>query len=636
MKNSLLLAKQFYRSKVILIFSLLFFIISVSSVISGIISCFQMNAEPLDYLLQTLNVSIFAYVYFLFVSNEYLYKVKQCEVEDILKSLDKGYYSYYLIVFSHLIVLALVYSVILLIINTIVYNVLNINNFDYLCHIIKNIVVNIFGVSIAAILFGGLLSFIKSRILSYVLMILMFIISSPLFELIASSIYAGININIYPIHDLFNIFPPLLEWAPIHTFGYSLLAYRVELISFWLLMFLSIFIFLVFFKKRKCMVLSIVCFGVSLICLVSYFQPSSKVTMSNDPSSGALADAYYYNEHEQSGVISSKQFNVKKYVLDLKINRNLEATATLELESNELTRYDFTLYHGYIVKSIIDESGNKLTFTQDGDYISIETEGRSLNTITICYTGSSVKCFSNSQGICLPGWFAYYPHPGHLALFNSEQQFFERTLCPKKTEFLISVDTSQKVYCNLDEINNNTFGGYSDGITLVSGFYDSYVYSDIEIIYPTLSINEFSVDKIKEYLDEYIEAGIFKDNHKKIFVLPNTNMASEYERFCEFSEHITLQQLIGLPMIYDMQKIPSFKSSLNNAYNTYKVDIDYFKFIVSTKNDLLTNKGTDVYLLLDKALNELDENYVEQQIVIYLNNDADNRQGHVFLNDLME
>ena len=637
MKNGILLAKQFYKNKILIVSSLAFLIVSISSIIFGIIACYQKNEEPLDYLLQSLNVSIFVYIYFLFVSNEYLYKIKQCDLEETLKCIGNGYYAYYLISFTFLISLALLYTIILVAINTIIYGVLEVNNIAYFWHIINNISINIFWISVVAILFGGVLSFIKIRVISYISMLFIVLMSSPLFELIASGVYTGTNINVYPIYDFFNIFPPLLEWTPIDTFGYSLLQYRVELIAFWILILSSILFALIFVSKRKKhLVVTIACFSVSLICLVGYFQPASKVIMSNDPNSGALADAYYYREHAFLEEDSSEQFMVKKYTLDLKINRNLQATATLKLENNECTCYDFTLYHGYIVQSVCDAYGKELTFTQDGDYISVETNNGPLDEITICYSGSSIKCFSNSQGICLPGWFAYYPHPGHLSLFNSEQQFFERILCPTNTEFLITVNTSQKVYCNLDEISENTFEGYSDGITLVSGFYNSFSYSNIEVVYPYLSTNEFSCQKIIEYLDEYKEIGIFKDEQKKIFVLPNTNMASVYERFCEFSDQITLRQLMGLPMVYEMQKIPSFKSALYNAYNAYKADIEYFNFIVDTRNDMQINNNTDVYLLLDKALNELGENYVEQQIVIYLNNDADNRQGYAFLNDLLE
>lgn len=632
MNNILLLSKHFYKNKVLLISSLLFYIISLGSIVSGIISCSQTNAEPLDYLLQSLSVSLFTFIYFLFVSNEYLYKIKQCDAEETLRCISKGYSSYYLIGFLILIISTLIFTVIVLAVNIIIYRILDLNNSHYLRHIIKNILLNIFCVSIIAVFSGGLLSFIKTRIISYIFMIFIIFMSSPLFRMIASGVYAGTNVNIYSICDFFDIFPPLLKWAPIHTFGYSLLPYRTELIAFWTLILLSMSTILIFARKRKkYLLLSFFCLGLSLICLIGYFQPSSKVTMSDDPRTGALADAYYYREHSEIKTTPSDTFTVKKYSMDLTIDKKLQATATLELEKNELTQYNFTLYHGYIVESVLDTRKNKLNFTQTGDYISVDTGNNSLTKITICYSGSAVKFFSNSQGICLPGWFAYYPHPGHLSLFDSEQQAFERILCPDDTQFLLTVNTPQKIYCNLDEIDNNVFSGYSSGITLVSGFYDSCSYNNLEIIYPSLSTNEFSYEKMMSVADEYTRSGIFKENHKKIIVLPNTNMGSVYERFCEFSDHITLQQFTELPLVYEMQKIPSYKSSLYNAYNTYKTDSEFFNCIVADRED----NGTDVYVLLDKALHQLDESYIEKQITIYLNDDSDHRHGYVFLKDLL-
>lgn len=632
MNNILLLSKHFYKNKVLLISSFLFYIISLGSIVSGIISCSQTNAEPLDYLLQSLSVSLFTFIYFLFVSNEYLYKIKQCDAEETLRCISKGYFSYYLIGFLILIISTLIFTVIVLAVNIIIYRILDLNNSHYLRHIIKNILLNIFCVSIIAVFSGGLLSFIKTRIISYIFMIFIIFMCSPLFRMIASGVYAGTNVNIYSICDFFDIFPPLLKWAPIHTFGYSLLPYRTELIAFWTLILLSILTILIFARKRKkYLLLSFFCLGLSLICLIGYFQPSSKVTMSDDPRTGALADAYYYREHSEIKTTPSDTFTVKKYSMDLTIDKKLQATATLELEKNELTQYNFTLYHGYIVESVLDTRKNKLNFTQTGDYISVDTGNNSLTEITICYSGSAVKFFSNSQGICLPGWFAYYPHPGYLSLFDSEQQAFERILCPDDTQFLLTVNTPQKVYCNLDEIDNNVFSGYSSGITLVSGFYDSCSYNNLEIIYPSLSTNEFSYEKMMSAADEYTRSGIFKENHKKIIVLPNTNMGSVYERFCEFSDHITLQQFTELPLVYEMQKIPSYKSSLYNAYNTYKTDSEFFNCIVADRED----NGTDAYILLDKALHQLDESYIEKQITIYLNDDSDHRHGYVFLKDLL-
>lgn len=632
MKNIFLLAKQFYRNKVLLIFSILFYIISLGSIVSGIISCSQANAEPLDYLLQSLSVSLFTFVYFLFVSNEYLYKIKQCDVEETLRCISNGYSSFYLIGFLILMASALIFTAIVLAVNIIIYSILDLNNADYLGHIIKNILLNIFCVSTIAVFAGGLLSCIKTRIISYICMIFIIFMSSPLFQMIAGGVYAGTNINIYPVCDFFDIFPPLLKWAPIHTFGYSLLQYRIELIAFWSLILLSILTALIFARKRKkYLILSVFCLGLSLICLIGYFQPSSKITMSKDPATGALADAYYYREHAGFETTPSDTFTVKKYSLDLKIDKNLQAVATLELEKSELTQYNFTLYHGYTVESVWDMHKNKLNFTQTGDYISINTGNTPLTEITICYSGSAVKFFSNSQGICLPGWFAYYPHPGQLSLFDSEQQSFERILCPDDTEFQLTVNTPQKVYCNLEKNESNVFSGCSSGITLVSGFYDSCSYNNLEIIFPSLSTNEFSYEKIMSAADEYTKSGIFKENHKKIIVLPNTNMGSVYERFCEFSDHITLQQLTGLPLVYEMQKIPSYKSSLYNAYNTYKTDSEFFNFIVADRDD----NGTDAYVLLDKALHQLDESYVDEHVTNYLNDDSDRRQGYVFLNDLL-
>ncbi len=320
MKNYLLFFKQFFRNKLLLISSILFFALAIGKILYGIFFCYQMRSEPLDYLLQTISLSIFSYVFFLFISNEFLYKIKQSHSEELIKVTKKGFYSYYIYSFLILLTLVFIYTTILLIINISIYFTLAINHFEYLWHIIANVLVNISLISLIGILLGGALSLFKQRIFSYVFMVIAVFISSPVFELLAETIYSATGQNIYLIYDLFNIFPPLLEWAPLQPFGYSLLPYRINQLIFWLFAYLLVLcIFILVKKNKKFWPVLIIVTIISALSLGQYFQPSSKVTMSNSPLSGATADAYYYND-----IITNSEkakFNILKYDLDIKIKQ---------------------------------------------------------------------------------------------------------------------------------------------------------------------------------------------------------------------------------------------------------------------------------------------------------------------------
>ena len=627
--------KQFSKNKVLLFPTIVFFILSIVIVISGIFICWIYQEEPLDYLLQSLQFSFPQFVFFTYISNEYFYKVKQSNSIEVVTISYRAIYSYYYITFFLLLILSLIYTIIIFAINLLVYFSLDLQVFGYLLHIFKNIFINMYLISIIAILLGGVLSFIKSRKISYIIMVLVLVFMSPLCEILALEIYNTFNINIFSLYDLFNIFPPLLQWKSIPSFGYSLLSYRIELIMFWLCFVGFLFCVLILSKRKNISqtLISICLFLISLGFVFESYQPASKVTMNQNPDNGVLADTYYYSERNNPKI--SGGVNVKKYILNFKIYKELEAEVTVELEKNNGKNYQFTLYHGYEIESIEDINGNKLKFSRNSDYVLVESIDKSLEKIVFKYKGSAPKFYSNSQGISLPGWFAYYPYPGYVKMYNYEQEYFERNLFKNDIEFVVNIDTPKRVFCNLEEISTNCFSGKTNGVTLVSGFYDVFYYNGIELIYPALAQNEYSEQIIKTCLKECQEKGIFNNSHKKIIVIPNTNLSSVYERYCGFSDHATIIQLLGLPMVYEMQKVPSYKSSLYLAYTIYKEDNEYFESIVNMKKEVdLDSSENDIYILLDDILLEDFQYENAEKIEQYLSNDNDLRDEYNFLYDL--
>lgn len=636
MKNCLLFFKYFFRNKLLLISSILFFTLTVGKTLYSVFSCYQMGSEPLDYLLQTISLSIFSYVFFLFISNEFLYKIKQNQSEELIKVTKNGVNSYYICSFGVLLTLVCIYTIILLIINISIYFSLAINHWEYLWHVIANILMNISLISIIGILLGGILSLFKRRILSYVFMVLAVFISSPVFELLAEIVYSATGKSIYSIYDLFNIFPPLLQWAPLQSFGYSLLPYRTSQLTFWIFAcFLILCIFILVKKNKKFWPILIIITIVSALSLGQYLQPSSKVTMSNSPINGATADAHYYSDLKTD--TEQSYFNILKYDLDINIYRQLNVIAKLSLNQNNLNSYNFTLYHGYKISRITDKDGKELPFIQSGDYFTVNTLGKPLDEISIFYSGSSVKFFSNSQGISLPGWFAYYPRPGKIEVFNNSQQSFNRNYCPPDTQFQVSIQSKQMVYCNLAK-SGNSFYGRTNGLTIIGGFYDSIEHNGIEVIYPYLATNEFTEKSVKSFVEQYLTDNIIKKEQKKIFIISNTNLISVYEKFGDFQDHIVINQFLGLPIIYEFQQIPEHKLSLYTAYSTYKDAPQTFDELVTFKkeeyNAMGENVDKDIYILLDKKLNELGAMYAEENIAAYLNDDNDLRDEYQFLIDL--
>ena len=634
MNSFCLMLKQFYKNWITLTVSIAFFVISFGYTIYSIVLCSQQNLNPLNYLSQTLSLSMFSFVFFLFISNEFLNRTVQNGMQAVPRTI-KNSSCFFMLGFSVMVFVLVLYTLLLLIMNIVIYFILDVKRYEYLLHIIYNIFLNIFFVSLIGILFGGIMSMLKSRITAYLIMVVLFFLASPAFDLISITLFEGTGVNIFWISDFFNIFPPLLQWDTVSSFGYSLLPYRVELLLFYLFLCSSILIFMLFKNKRIFKFTSLGCFIVCGVFLFNSLQPSSKVVMNQDPRIGAMADAWYYQDDYV--IESTPQFSINEYNMTVCIDRQLEVVAELTLDKNNISDYEFTLYHGYIISNVTNQSDQPLEFSQNGDYFTIHCKD-SLNKIKITYSGSSPKFFSNNQGTVLPGWFAYYPHPGKLRMFNSSEQSFERITCSENTKFSVNIISKKEIYCNLNKSGDNKFSGMSNGITLVSGFYKTMQCEGIEIVYPYLETNEFTSINIPEYIKQYKADGILKSNIKKVFILPNMNNTSVYERFCALEDHITLRQLIGLPMIYEMQKIPSYKLSLFNSYEYYKKNPDDFYNMVNDRKELYEGEdiqnNKDIYVLLEAKLKEFGDEYVKKEVETYLSNYSDTREDFVFLNEL--
>ncbi len=636
MQRARLMIKRIEKDKLMLILTVLLFLLTLGYMVLKIILYHASTSSPLSYLSATLDMSMIAFVFFMFLSYEFLCRIKQQFVEEVLKSTDSGYKSFYLTGMFILVSLLAIYTLLVLIVNLIVYFCLDVSNFEYLNHIVLNVFLNMFLVPLVGILVGAAVSFSKRRISAYVVMLVAVFFSTPMFTAITDAIYEGTGKDLALLRGIFDIFPPSLGYIPIYSFGYSILPYRWDIVCFWLCLFAAVISFrLSGVKKTKGILTALICIALSVLSIVGYFKPASKPILRKGVDSSGIADMTYYSSVTQRR--SETDFEIKKYSLSLKIERRLSCEATLFLSRDDLSFYRFTLYHGYNVKDVKLPSGKELRYEQDGDYITVYKADEPTQSITIRYSGSAPRFFSNSQGTNLPGWFAYYPHAGEKELYDSSVCGFNRILCPKNTQFEIDI-SSNKVYCSLDK-QGEKYVGTTDGVTIVSGFYDTLMYGKMQVIYPFLDSTEFAEENIKEKLAEYFDSGVISADSKKLIIIANLNMTSVYERYCLFSDHTAVSQFNGLSDFYETQKVPSYKLSLYNAFDYYCNDKEsWIQLIDMFRNDFYANDEemlqNDPKILLQTAFEELGENYTAKMVSEYLCNDEDTRGWKAFLKDL--
>ena len=242
---------------------------------------------------------------------------------------------------------------------------------------------------------------------------------------------------------LFHIFYQNAEWSPDVQYGLQTETSRLELEIGWILLVASIGAFRM---KKRCSIFKRNRFRVVIGFIGTLFfalslRPASvyRLTQNFD---GAFADRLYYKESlanekrelqdgedEIAKKINqqietsldeqkSRTWQVKAYELTVNLGRMLDVEAVLMLDAEADTKFCFTLYHGYQVKSVTSLTKDvSVSFTQGKDLLVVQTD-RPTNQlkILISYSGYANRFYANSQAAMLPGWFAWYPMAGDQAI----------------------------------------------------------------------------------------------------------------------------------------------------------------------------------------------------------------------------
>ena len=638
MQNLKLAAKLLYKNIFLTITFLAFFIyINAMNIIQiTYLTADEINnGEAMLFLEGSLRLSIICMVFFMFVSYEYFYKLKASHLDECMNVTKSGSHTLYgnqfLIMLGFVTITALVFIAY----NVGVYFYMNVNKMEYIIHILLNILVNIFIISVLGIIVGMCAALTFKRLTTYLLLTLIALLTSGIFENVIFTIFVTLGYDLSFVSDFFSLYTPSLDWTPNFSFGFSLLPYRIELLLTWIFAF-SVIVFLKLSKNSK--IVFRTCAGIcAVICITNVFlyaQPSSKLLMSVDNPSACLNNDYYY----YLGNVSKEEastFKITKYELDMDVTTLLSVKAKLTIDKGNLSTYKFTLYRGYKVKKITDQNNTSLKFQQNGDYIEVENNMQSnLSQIYLSYAGYSPRFYSNSQGICLPGYFPYYPHSGYKKVYNVNRQGFEKVLLYEPVDFTININTSKQVYSNLTENENGSFTGSSNGITFMSGFLGKETVEGIEVIYPYLVGTDYYPDNIEKKIKTFLNCKTDNQVIKKIFILPNLNL-SEYESTVLYSDYITAGNIFYLSDAYIMQFINPDKLEFFKLIDLYRKHNESFKEYVAYEaslSDEFTN--LKIATMLFEKINLLGETVVLGKADTYIHDDSDTRTIKEFIDQL--
>lgn len=476
------------------------------------------------------------FLFFLFISYEYFSKFKRDKIEEVVNISKKG--------LSMRLSGILVFVLIDMIIcgGLFAYACVgglrqNVHSWSYIWFLVKCTFIHHFLVYMFAVLAGTAVSFVKSRTAGYViLMLICCVMGSTLIAPLISVSWG--NEAIYRLADLLSITSREYHAMPNPYYMFSVEAVNVERIFFWIL--LTVFILCIILMRQKERWIGAVALAGMLICMILFFQPVSAayvdIAMGQD---SWTADENYYEirkvvDCKDTSQYKEADFKVLKYVMKLDVERELRAKVDVYIDQPQRNQYDFTLYHGYKVSSILDERGEKLDFSQEGDHICVRLDpAKSLEKLIFQYKGHSKRYYSTSQGMFLPAYLEYYPVPGRRQVYMSEYYYTGNTLqgLGYETDFDVTVNVDQKVYSNLKEDKDGHMRGRTDGVTLLSSpFAREVQVDDCKIIYSVLEYSgeklEEEKEKFRQFIGQY--TGQNAINGKRIFIPPDINGSFYY------------------------------------------------------------------------------------------------------------
>ncbi|WP_207642077.1 hypothetical protein [Syntrophomonas zehnderi] len=498
----------------------------------------------------------------------------------------------------------------------------------FLLHLLKlSLLYFVLAFSIGGMLGTAMAAILKSRRLAvYSLTLIFLFLNTRATEALFRTPYLLFNSYggeklLYNIKDFFTIVPLELgstfEVAPLY--GFPMEPYRWMLAVFWLLFPLTLILYECIAGKKKKMILAVS--SLLLLLAVGLFSlRGSTLLMDMRTTSFVIGDNMYYTEMGHGPAVlaeNPKKFAIKKYIMDFTVSNELHAVVDLTVDNPNLEKYDFTLYHGYKLKSISTADGKPVPFVREEDYLTV-SPAPDTDRLVFRYYGKSPKYYANCQGITLPGYFAYYPKAGKHEIWSQVNNSYVFDLPSTDSEYIVSIHSNLKVFCNL-EGNNNSFQGKSNGLTLLAGMYsqvaDKLYAEPIREDAPVpnaamIRKADASITEACKRLQRSPEPFLIGD--RKIFQVPRTfHLNSQTESAVVMSDHITTDGIYDgknfameiMQAHFNQQREPVFSSCyLSCLFDSLNKNDPLVK---TRMNHVSLLKELDEFLYLESQVNSI-------------------------------
>ncbi len=400
----------------------------------------------------------------------------------------------------------------------------------YSQHIVVALLRYLYAPTFLASLLGLILAKVQ-RPLAFTLIAFSTLLMSDVPNALLSSYTIG-TLSLASVLDWFQLAVPNRTYYFDGVYGYFLEPSRLWILLLWFSLFLFLLI-CIYAKKSTKRHITLILLAVTLFLSSARFAlrgEDSILIKDNRPGSMISIREYYENLNLSEGDKEPKDLDIESYQMDFSLGRYLKAKVQIQLIKPLLADADyiFTLDHHYKVTQILDQKQQPVSFIQEADHIKI-TPTASIDALTFTYHGGGMSRFySNSQGMALPGYLAYYPRPGLHKPIHIKKPSALSPDANVKNLFTVHVHAPYPVFSNLPQTATNTFSGKTEELTLLGGLVEqvkdgvgSVVYGPMTEQVPT--VNRQEVQQLwNTYAGLFPEAKPLNIDRSTIFFMPST------------------------------------------------------------------------------------------------------------------
>ncbi len=621
---SLLLFKEFKKNTVLIIAYIIYLLLALVVTAYGFIFMLDGRSSTffLDGVQLILLASLLHFVFYSLVSYEFCRSDCAVGFDECACAMEAGksrLLAGKLLVLISLTLPILVLNIITTAVGTVIAHA-GMAFFQVLLHILLNLLI----LPAVGVLFGAVLAYGAKRGIAYIIIAVVTLLSTPLAGDWCVTIYKATGFSASVLTRLFPFMTPSTMLTSSNlAYGYSLRPYRIFAYAVWILVLCAVLFFYISKErgKKKRLFSAVVCLVAGLCLLPFVFRSNSDIIYDDMNSEGAGREISYYERNKITPPDACPEFKITSYDMELKLSNVLHAEVKVSVSPSNLDIYGFTLYHGYKVKEVKDESGRALKFEQTGDWIEVESAGET-SSLTFSYSGYSNTHYSNGQGAALPGTFAYYPRAGYVVC--ADDNGYEYLTLDEPTQFDVKIKNRKKFFTNLDRTGKNTFSGKTTGLTIVGGFYKEDKIGDTNLVYTSV---DRDVNEIKKVFSNLMQTYDRSFNTVMVTQLYDGVSMRDYGDTLVF----TGVSLKGIEMDYFLSQVPESRGDF--GLQAYIFEYMRGTFEEYAEGDKSIGMNTR-YVRVEAAADKYGDEYCRKAIDKYLYDESDTRTPDEFIDDL--